>query len=69
MDENVAKKRDEHQKELLRKHIRESLIKYSGSAADDKEENKATFKDFECYRKDVFLPKEVKDLKVRRGKS
>lgn len=65
IDENSVKKREEHQKELLRSRIREALARYTDSNAGDKEDNKTAIKEFECYRKDVFLPKEVKDLKVR----
>ena len=61
--ETESKRRD-HQKELMDALQQSGLEKYSNRAESETAARKAVFKKFECYRKDVPLPRVVANLQV-----
>lgn len=57
-------RRRDHQKQLMDKLQEEGLAKYSNRTESEAATRKAVFKKFECYRKDVPLPRVVANLQV-----
>ena len=71
IDEEAMRRRDSHQSGLLKRLVRDSLLKYTQEADDSSNvassmdaKNSTALKNVECYKKDAFLPKGVRDLKV-----
>lgn len=72
VDEEAIRRREGHQKNLLKRLVRDSLVKYTQqieeSSSDmnsfNSKEKALALRDFECYKKEIYLPKEVKELKV-----
>lgn len=65
MDESVANKLKEHQKELVKQKQEEGLKRFAGEDAGAKHSNEHVFKKFESYRRESQLPTKVEDLRVR----
>jgi nucleosome binding factor SPN SPT16 subunit len=61
---SMESKRKAHQQALVEKLHQEGLEKYAGGGGKSEQKATAVFKKFECYRKDVPLPKEAASLKA-----
>ena len=57
-------KRRAHQKALALAKQQEGVIRFTSGDSDKKTVERAVFRKFESYRKDVQLPRSVSDLKV-----
>lgn len=74
VDEEAMRRREAHQSGLLKKLVRDSLLKYTQEEEEGKDPSSAAsflktggstaYKEIECYKKEAFLPKAVRDLKV-----
>lgn len=65
LDESVANKIKEHQKELVKQKQDEGLKRFAGEDNGKKHSNVQVFKKFESYRRENQLPTKVEDLRVR----
>lgn len=66
VDESREQKRKEHQKQLFAQKQAEGLAKFSSADGTDGNEDRPVFRKFESYRSEAKLPREVRDLKVKR---
>jgi nucleosome binding factor SPN SPT16 subunit len=57
-------KRNLHQKQLAEQRNSEGKIRFGEGGDKAKSLEKATFKKFECYRKESLLPKGLDQLRV-----
>jgi nucleosome binding factor SPN SPT16 subunit len=57
-------RRMNHQKQLALAKQQEGEARFSGGADRSKEEQQMVFRKFESYKKDTFLPKQTRDLKI-----
>ncbi|KAM0682615.1 FACT complex subunit spt16 [Mitosporidium daphniae] len=74
VDEEAMRRREAHQSGLLKKLVRDSLLKYTQEEEEGKDPSSAAsflktggstaYKEIECYKKEAFLPKAVRDLKI-----
>ncbi|KAJ2461473.1 FACT complex subunit spt16 [Coemansia sp. RSA 2424] len=62
-DESTARKRREHQKELLSRLLAEGRRRFAGEEGDDGEETRVV-KKFESYKRETALPREVRNCKI-----
>ncbi|KAJ2744747.1 FACT complex subunit spt16 [Coemansia sp. BCRC 34301] len=62
-DESTARKRREHQKELLSRLLAEGRRRFAGEEGDDGEEARVV-KKFESYKRETALPREVRNCKI-----
>ena len=62
--EKTQRKRKEHQMELAQRNIDSMLDKYSNKSKTSSETAKSSLPQYESYKKDIFLPKETKELKI-----
>lgn len=64
VDEDVEKRRREHQKQLAAKKQREGMARFAEATGDQNGKEVKTFKRFESYKRDNQFPSKVRDLGI-----